>query len=237
MIVFDGHGNDLVAKFSQLYFKDVLRNELYGNQNIMLTKQESKIPINVALHKACEKINDSIPFDMGLNSGCAALIILQNAVHLWVANIGDCRALMNRGDEAIQLSVDHKPSLQSEHDRIVKAGGFVQIDSFGTPRVNGNLALSRSFGDFYLSPSVTWVPDIFLFPIDKTENNFVFMASDGVYDTVQNNEIVTIIKEHTLNQSGEAYVQNIGKACAQILDLARKRGSGDNITIIVSDIL
>ena len=43
----------------------------------------------------------------------------------------------------IPLSSDHKPELKSEEARIWAAGGNV-IDN----RVNGNLNLSRSFGDF-----------------------------------------------------------------------------------------
>ena len=41
------------------------------------------------------------------------------------------------------LSFDHKPQHDRERKRIEAAGGFVE--NF---RVNGNLALSRAFGDF-----------------------------------------------------------------------------------------
>lgn len=43
----------------------------------------------------------------------------------YVANIGDSRAVLCRNGQAIPLSTDHKPELQSEHNRIQKAGGFV----------------------------------------------------------------------------------------------------------------
>lgn len=38
---------------------------------------------------------------------------------------------------------DHKPYLEKERERIVKAGGSVMIQ-----RVNGSLAVSRALGDF-----------------------------------------------------------------------------------------
>lgn len=44
--------------------------------------------------------------------------------------------------ETIALSHDHKPTDPIERDRIVAAGGMVQIG-----RVDGQLALSRAFGD------------------------------------------------------------------------------------------
>ena len=40
------------------------------------------------------------------------------------------------------MSIDHKPSQESEKARIEKAGGFVEDD-----RVDGSLNLSRSLGD------------------------------------------------------------------------------------------
>jgi len=40
------------------------------------------------------------------------------------------------------MSVDHKPDLPTERDRIMKAGGFISEG-----RVNGNLNLSRAIGD------------------------------------------------------------------------------------------
>lgn len=80
----------------------------------------------------------------------------------YVANIGDSRAVLNRGGTAVALSTDHKPELPGEHNRIQKAGGFVSEG-----RVNGTLSLSRSFGDFeykgneehsYENQCVTCVP-------------------------------------------------------------------------------
>jgi serine/threonine protein phosphatase PrpC len=224
--VFDGHGSDLVSKFLQLYLKDILRNELFLDEDI-----------SVALTKSCEKMHSIIPKEVGMTSGSTALFILTNNKEMWVVNIGDCRAIINRNDEALQLTIDHKPTLKSEYDRIYSVGGFVSKDQFGTARVNGNLSLSRAFGDFYLSPGVTWTPDIFrynLFP----ECSYIFMASDGVYDTVNNDEIVNILntefKKMANIQTELVLKMVVRNACKIILDLARKRGSGDNITIVVA---
>jgi protein phosphatase 2C family protein 2/3 len=61
---------------------------------------------------------------------------------IYCSNAGDSRGMLNRGGKVVELSYDHKPDNRDELARITKAGHFVE-DS----RVDGNLALSRAFGD------------------------------------------------------------------------------------------
>lgn len=44
--------------------------------------------------------------------------------------------------QAYNLSRDHKPDLEVERDRILKAGGFIHAG-----RINGSLNLARAIGD------------------------------------------------------------------------------------------
>lgn len=60
-----------------------------------------------------------------------------------VGNVGDCRVVLSSNGVATQLTIDHTALLDSEKKRIVNAGGFVSAND----RVNGLLAVSRSFGD------------------------------------------------------------------------------------------
>ncbi|KAG5509424.1 hypothetical protein JKF63_06734 [Porcisia hertigi] len=62
---------------------------------------------------------------------------------LYVACLGDARAVLYDGHTTIAMSEDHKPGNTDESRRIAKCGGFVQ---FG--RVCGILAVSRALGDF-----------------------------------------------------------------------------------------
>jgi protein phosphatase 1G len=41
---------------------------------------------------------------------------------LFVANAGDSRGVLCRGNEAVALSEDHKPAQESERNRILNAG-------------------------------------------------------------------------------------------------------------------
>ena len=44
---------------------------------------------------------------------------------LYVANLGDSRAVLCRDNNAIDMSYDHKPDNPNELTRIKKAGGYV----------------------------------------------------------------------------------------------------------------
>merc|ERR1740121_2310075 len=77
---------------------------------------------------------------------------------LRVGNIGDSRVLLGRNDGTMVegdgtdggLTTDHKPDYPDERSRIERNGGRVEVPSPGAPgcaRVNGELAVSRAFGD------------------------------------------------------------------------------------------
>lgn len=64
--------------------------------------------------------------------GAAALVAMLRADQLFVANAGDCRAMLCRGGAALALSRDHTAALDDERQRITAAGGLVawRVDSW-----------------------------------------------------------------------------------------------------------
>lgn len=57
-----------------------------------------------------------------------------------------------RARYAQELTIDHHPDREDEKARIEAAGGFVR--TWGVPRVNGILAMSRAIGDLKLKRCV-----------------------------------------------------------------------------------
>lgn len=117
-------------------------------------------------------------------AGCTAIVVAITPTKIYAANAGDSRAVLFRDGKTEPLSEDHKPSLESEKDRILKAGGQI-IDG----RVNGNLNLTRSLGDFSQKsvPKVPFhmQPIICLPEIREIERNgkeeFLVVACDGIW--------------------------------------------------------
>lgn len=69
------------------------------------------------------------------------MLIVKNTYY--VANAGDARCIVyNKSGNYTPLSHDHKPDLEVESSRIIKAGGYI-VEG----RVNENLNLTRAIGD------------------------------------------------------------------------------------------
>lgn len=224
--VFDGHGDEKVAVFMKLYFKDILVIEL-------MQGEKSGRTIHDSIFNAFKRLQSILPQSIAMHAGSTALVIVQKEDTLYVANVGDSRAVINVNKKAFPITEDHKPSKKEEYERITQVGGTVITDPFGVPRVNGNLALSRAIGDLYLAPAITWVPDIYTLQLTKS-NNFLVAASDGLWDVVSNQELVDFIHFHLsdikLHKNPKAALNNV---CSNLLKHARQKGSTDNVTILL----
>lgn len=224
--VYDGHGGDIVSKYLGTNLRPMLK------KNLTLTHGD----IKMSLQKTFDDIGQFLKTrDFAQYCGSTALITLKSKKEVWVANIGDCRAVLKCFHvpfyKGFPITEDHKPNLPREKDRIYEVGGFIEQDSYGTWRVKGNLAVSRSFGDIYLYPSVSWQPDIFRFDI-ANDMRAVIMASDGVWDTLSNQDVVNIANQ--VIRSNMMYDQKsiLQLVCKAISDEAQARGSMDNISVI-----
>eukprot|EP00551_Chaetoceros_affinis_P008251 CAMPEP_0203666888 /NCGR_PEP_ID=MMETSP0090-20130426/3828_1 /ASSEMBLY_ACC=CAM_ASM_001088 /TAXON_ID=426623 /ORGANISM="Chaetoceros affinis, Strain CCMP159" /LENGTH=129 /DNA_ID=CAMNT_0050530883 /DNA_START=141 /DNA_END=533 /DNA_ORIENTATION=+ len=110
----------------------------------------------------------------------------------------------------------------------------------GVYRINGNLALSRAIGDRSEKPLVSSQVDIQQIELDKERDEFVILASDGLWDVMSSQEVV----DYCHNILGDTMKSDIGgttpnidlvkKAMAQrLVTEALKRGSMDNISVVV----
>ncbi|PFH36826.1 hypothetical protein BESB_050180 [Besnoitia besnoiti] len=132
-------------------------------------------------------------------AGCTAITVLVTPSWIIVGNVGDSRCVMCRGDEAVELSRDHKPQLPEERIRIYAAGGYLEMG-----RVNGNLNLSRALGDLvYKQDStlpaekqiVSAVPDIVSLHRDPEKDEFIIIGCDGIWELLSSQEVVDFIRK------------------------------------------
>ena len=102
---------------------------------------ESKLVPEV-LSQAFEQINQDVSArSFSEKSGCTATVAcLQNLKTLYVANVGNTKAVLGRGTsnswKGTVLTADHKPGSHDEKKRIEEFGGFVlEDDDYGIARV------------------------------------------------------------------------------------------------------
>lgn len=158
---------------------------------------------------ACAAVDDELRcnrrFD-AVQSGCTALSIVKQGDLMVVANVGDSRAVLGTTSDdgaiaAVQLTVDFKPNLPQEKERIRRCNGQVYClpDEPGVHRVwqpnreSPGLAMSRAFGDYCVKEcGVISVPEVTQRRITSGDQ-FVILATDGVWDVLSNDEAVRIV--------------------------------------------
>ncbi|KAH9298494.1 hypothetical protein KI387_030176, partial [Taxus chinensis] len=126
--------------------------------------------------------------------GCTAAVALIIENKLFVANAGDCRTILCRKGHAVALSKDHVASCMHERERVIKEGGQVkwQIDTWRVG--SAALQVTRSIGDDDLKPAVTAEPEITEILL-STDDEYLVIASDGLWDTLSNEDVISLIKD------------------------------------------
>jgi len=170
--------------------------------------------------------------------GCTANAILIKNGTLYVANAGDSRSVLSKSKAHIELSTDHKPDMESEKARIIKAGGVVEDG-----RVDGNLNLSRALGDLHYKTNMTLKPEeqmisaepeIKTLKIDSTFE-FIVMGCDGIYESKSSQEIIAFFRKEFETNGGkikESIEKLFDVTCSS--DYIKTEGLGcDNMTCIV----
>lgn len=175
-------------------------------------------------------------------SGSTGVVVLITPTHMLCANAGDARAILSKKGSVLPLSFDHKPSNDIELCRVEKDGGFVRMG-----RVDGALAVSRSFGDFTYKncngvnnasnksarlPTdgrVTAHPDIIVYNREPAKDEFIVLACDGIWDRLTNKDCAYLVRS-LLHEEGET---DVGLICEEVMDTALELDSRDNMTCAV----
>lgn len=113
------------------------------------------------------------------------------------------------------MSLDHKPEDKPEQERIEKAGGYV--DNVG--RVNG-FNLSRALGDHGSKRNkdlpdreqiITALPDVRTCTINASEDEFMVLACDGIWNSMSSQEVVDFVRKRL-----EKGVDKLSRICEEV---------------------
>lgn len=234
--VFDGHGGAGCADYLAENLHEYFFTSLSKESDITKSLKNSFSLAEKTFFSSFFKSNYE-------SSGSCALTCVLYGGNLYLANVGDSRAILGsqNGQFVYQLTVDHKPSNKREKNRIEMAGGkIISSNEMGVSRIfPGKLSLTRAFGDFSAkvkslggNPDVLIAkPEIFIYPLSK-DYDYVLLASDGVYDVLSNEEVNNVVWE-ALEGPGKDIHEKAGNACKAVIDQAMKKNSTDNVTCII----
>ena len=253
--VFDGHGKNghLVSQFLVKYFSDFFKN----NSQIIKCKKEIEI-LNLFIDSDFKFLSEAVTNSEkqlleqqdidSCNSGSTLCVVILIYTKIICMNVGDSRAILSISEifrnDIRPLSIDHKPSLKKEQERIKKSGGYVEkcvyedgvIDEiyrvWDSPSLEyPGLAISRSIGDKDATKvGVISDPD-FCVKTLKKEMNFVVIASDGIWEFLDNEEVCNLVKNFYLNGTAKNAAEELVKKSRNIWD---ERGKEiDDITVVI----
>eukprot|EP00826_Nyctotherus_ovalis_P064690 TRINITY_DN9493_c0_g4_i1.p1 TRINITY_DN9493_c0_g4~~TRINITY_DN9493_c0_g4_i1.p1 ORF type:complete len:248 (+),score=62.31 TRINITY_DN9493_c0_g4_i1:1321-2064(+) len=180
-------------------------------------------------------------------SGTTLVSVLLLGNYVMCANVGDSRAIIGSSANFLDwrarpISRDHKPDIPAEYERIMRSNGRVEcyVDEYGNAigpkRVwkrhedLPGLAMSRALGDKSAAEAgVIHVPEVVEEKV-KSEDRVIVLASDGVWEHMENIEVVTVVGE--LWERG-----NASEAAERLVAEARSRWNEeetiDDITAVV----
>jgi PPM family protein phosphatase len=181
--------------------------------------------ISLAIQEAGQEIYDHAQADdarQGMGATCATACIVGN--RLYTATVGDSRIYLMRGQNILQLSIDHTWIQEA-----LEAGIMTPDQVEGHPNSH---VIRRYLG----SPNV---PDVDLrLTLREGESkeaaianqglpllneDMVLLCSDGLSDLVKSEEILNVCHSYPLDQVPQA-----------LIDLANARGGHDNITVVIT---
>jgi serine/threonine protein phosphatase PrpC len=247
--VFDGHGGDEASK--------------YLAEHLPLALAELKDPHDPVQLRDCFVKHDLEFYKTHPTKTTAgatiALVLIEpfetTSFRVTSVHVGDSRVLLLR-KQVLFATTDHKPNIPEEKKRICDAGGFVSYNN----RVNGNLAVSRAFGDWDLKfgdktpelQPVTCIPTVTTMTAEKGDT--ILVCCDGIFEK-SNNEAVNIflyecMQPHYLVSMFQFLLAHCCNHCrrkqrndeaghdpaalaAQLCDFSLQCGSKDNMTAAI----
>lgn len=230
--VFDGHGGSTVSRaVAEGIVDHIMDTDDYKND------PQSPESLAVALCKAFIEADETLKRDPEFSNssdevGSTGLLAIVTPTDIICANVGDSRCILSnaRIQDVLQLSVDHKPDVEFEKQRIIAAGGTVFRG-----RVCGGVAVSRSFGDFWFKRNaalkahqqlVTAEPCVRIQHRDAADE-FLVLCCDGIYDVMSNDQLRKFIRAKIKNNKTPQEI------CELLVDECLARGSRDNMSVVL----
>eukprot|EP00730_Choanoeca_flexa_P001039 TRINITY_DN10456_c0_g2_i1.p1 TRINITY_DN10456_c0_g2~~TRINITY_DN10456_c0_g2_i1.p1 ORF type:complete len:494 (+),score=133.75 TRINITY_DN10456_c0_g2_i1:51-1532(+) len=228
--MFDGHSGFEASDAASIFLASYVNNALTP-LDVDATEDKVEAALKQAFVSFDKDLTETVP-NMALESknptlvenfvqpamaGSCACVALVHPTGVYVANTGDCRAVLGMangsGTTPVILSHDQTGETPSEVERLRKEHpGEPNVVARG--RILGGLQPSRAFGDSRYKwdpakltevgirppkrsttpPYVTAEPEVLFHP-HQDKNRFLILATDGLWDVVNPDEAVEVVDQ------------------------------------------
>jgi serine/threonine protein phosphatase PrpC len=238
-MVADGHVKDTCANFiitslsAAIIHEFKTIKEAVNNQQLSIRKRLRNVILSISQKW------DILSARIGDDSGSTLVGYLINDVlkKIWVFNVGDSRCIISNPEtaEILFITRDHKPDNPIEIERInvlsskIKKKITITHNQNDVARLEGYLAMSRSFGDRRpeMEDKIDRTPDIF--ELDIQMSCAIFLSSDGILDVISNQTICEIIRNHYHHPTRR------NEVAQEIVEFAKtSKNCMDNLSTIIS---
>jgi len=207
--VFDGHGDDTVAKACIQYLPKILSMCLQKYDDVKKALHECIISLDATILQNVKTAN---------KAGATAVIALIDTSEnkLWVANVGDSRCILISQDQKNDVDVltdEHRP-VDGELDRIQKAGGFVNPRGY----VMNVLAMTRAIGDGdvkKVNPNVIISTPGIQYRELTEHDKYLVLGCDGLWDVLNNEDVEKYLINHITSKPNSTLKEicSFGQRC------------------------
>ncbi|EDO39283.1 predicted protein [Nematostella vectensis] len=199
--VFDGYNGATAAGTSAKTFPEVLARKVESVYRPGLASEGVDAKITTALRETYEDVDRILLYGVDEDSrnrwsGCSAVTCLLRGNKLYIANAGNVRAVLCKGDGSmIRLTQEHTPRNKRERHRVSKYGEVYKSEK--TALVNGLTTNTRGLGnhgDPHLKSSVICQPSVNCVTLDEADQ-FVILATNGVWEVFSEEEVILLLED------------------------------------------
>ena len=226
--VYDGHAGSAAVMLAKENLPRILGRYLQDAADVEgAIKAAFQVADEEVMQALLENKATADMADLQTSSGTVACLGLLKNKEMWIANLGDCRAVVSNDGTAAAISCDHAPEKNAaEAERLKNAGVSVEAGY-----VDEHVAVSRALGNVRLHSGIkvngiTNEPEVFRVAIDDAVD-FIMIGSDGIWDA---------LKEQFASTHARKALRTTAKpedAAVSILQNAGRVSKADNAAVVV----
>ncbi|HET9530563.1 MAG TPA: Stp1/IreP family PP2C-type Ser/Thr phosphatase [Blastocatellia bacterium] len=205
MVVSDGMGGAVAGEIASEMAVNTIRDSLMEMPGDLTIAERLRLATEIANERIWSHAQQN-PELSGMGATLTAVLAHQTIAY--IAQVGDSRAYLMRGDQIKQVTKD-----QSLVQMLIDSGAIEPEQASSVPQN----VIMQALGT---QPSVK----VAMTAVEVCRNDFLLVCSDGLSNKISPKEMQQTIQE----------TDDLTAACRQLVEMANERGGEDNITVIIA---